>query len=352
MTPLTAPIAAPATPAAARHRGIKFTVILIAIGIHALALFLAGIYVVVRYFAEPKALFTMPAKEFRIPVQTREHKMTVAKNEAMAPKPSFNDRLVSTRPTAFSLPEMPKINMEQLLPLDPSEIVSDQINGMVGGSGLGSGSGTGSGLGSGGMGSIGMAFMGIKTEGSRFALLFDVSGSVVNKANASGMPLAQIKTETIGLLGKLPVNARYTLVQFVRNYKPFSAELVAATPPNRDQAKAWIETEWNESGMMAAGGRGVRSANSNGLPIVLDFVFGLQPDNIFIVSDGSFEQTTPTEQTRKVPYEELEAQIKGLQELAGKEVPIHFIGFQMKPDDKDFWRKIAQRSGGKLREIK
>ncbi len=333
-----------------KNRGIKFTVVLIAIGIHALALFLAGIYVVVRYFAEPEATFAV-VKEYRIPVQSREHKMNAARNEAMAPKPTFNDRLVSTRPTKFSLPEMPKIDMDQLLPLDPSELVSDQINGLVGSSGMGSGTGSGSGLGSGGTGLTGLSFFGLKTEGARFILLFDVSTSVVNKAGSVGFPLSKIKDETLGLLAKLPVNARYTIVQFVRNYKPFTPELVPATPPNRELAAKWIDTEWSESGQMAAGGKGVKSAVPNGLPIVLDFAFSLRPDNIFLISDGSFEQTTPDSANRKVPTEEFDAQIKALQKAAGKEIPIHFIGFQMKDKDKDYWKRTATRSGGKFREL-
>jgi hypothetical protein len=237
-----------------------------------------------------------------------------------------------------------------MLPLNPSELVSDQVSSLVGTAGMGSGVGSG-GLGSGGTGATGMSFFGIKTEGRRFLLLFDVSGSVVNKAAASGFPLTEIKKETINLLAKLPLNARYSIVQFVRNFKPFTQELVPATPPNREAATKWIETEWNESGQMAAGGRGVRSANPNGLPIVLDFAFGLKPDTIFLISDGSFEQTAPAEPNRSIPAEELEAQIKKLQLTAGKEIPIHFIGFQMKDEAKDFWRKTAQRSGGKFREM-
>lgn len=332
-----------------RRRGLISAVIIGAVIVHVVGLLIAGAIIVARYFAEPEATFEV-VKEYRIPVQTREHKMNMAKHEAMAPKPTFNDRLVSTRPTNFSLPEMPKIDMDQLLPLNPSELVSDQVSSLVGTAGLGSGTGTG-GLGSGGMGATGMSFFGIKTEGARFILLFDVSGSVVNKANASGFPLSEIKKETINLLAKLPVNARYSIVQFVRNFKPFSTELLPATPPNRDLATKWIETEWSESGQMAAGGRGVRSANPNGLPIVLDFAFSLRPDTIFLISDGSFEQTTPDSPNRKVPPEEFEDQIKRLQKTAGKEVPIHFIGFQMRDDDRDVWRRIAQRSGGKFREM-
>lgn len=334
-----------------RRRGLLVTVFLVALGLHIAGLFVAGVWIVARYFAEPPATFTVPTRDIRVPVQSREHKMTMAKHEAMAPKPTFSDRIVSARPTAFSLPEMPKIDMDQLLPLDPSQIVSDQISGMVGSGGMGSGMGSGGGRGSGGLGGTGLSFFGIKTEARRILLLFDVSGSVVNKAKASGVPLERIKEETSELISKLPVNCRYSIIQFVRNFKPFSEELVAASPTNKDLAHQWIETQWDESGMMPAGGQGVKSTIPNGLPFVLDYAFSLKPDTIFLISDGSFEQTTPTDGNRKVPGDDFEAQLKRLQAAAGKEVPIHFIGFQMRPEDNATWRRLAQRSGGKFREM-
>lgn len=325
-------------------------VILGAVAVHLAGFLIAAAVVVARFFAEPEATFEV-AKQYRIPVQTREHRMSLARHEALAPKPTFTDRMVSTRPTAFALPEMPVLDLDQVLPLDPSAFVSDQVGSLVGSAGLGSGLG-GGGLGGGGAGGTGLSFFGIKTEGSRIILLFDVSASVLNKAQASGMPLTRIKEETLGLIQKLPLNARYSIVQFVRNYKPFSDALVAATPPNRERAAQWMDTEWNETGMLGARQRGVRTASPNGLPIVLDFAFSLKPDTVFLISDGSFEQTSPGDANRSIPSDEIQAQLKRLQQAAGKEVPIHFIGFQMKDAHREFWRRTAQRSGGKFREIK
>lgn len=332
-----------------RRRGLISAVITGAVLVHLAGLVVATAVVVARFYSQPKATFEIP-REIRIPVPDREHKMTLARHEAVAPKPTFNDRLVSTRPAAFSLPEMPKLDMDQLLPLDPSQIISDQVSSLVGSSGLGSGMGNG-GAGIGGMGGTSLSFFGIKTEARRILLLFDVSGSVVNKAKASGVPLSRIKEETSELISKLPINCRYSIIQFVRNFKPFSEELVAASPTNKDLAHQWIETQWDESGMMPAGGQGVKSTIPNGLPFVLDYAFSLKPDTIFLISDGSFEQTTPTDGNRKVPGDEFEAQLKRLQSAAGKEVPIHFIGFQMRPEDNTTWRRLAQRSGGKFREM-
>jgi len=333
-----------------RRRGLIPAVIVGAIVVHAAALVVAALVVVARFFAEPQATFEV-VKAYRIPVQTREHRMNMARHEAVAPKPVFTDRLVSTRPTAFALPEMPVLDLDQMLPLDPGELVSDQIGSLIGTAGLGSGLGSG-GLGAGGTGGTGLSFFGINTEGSRILLLFDVSASVLNKAQASGLPLSKIKEETLKLIATLPLNARYSLVQFVRNYKPFSDELVAATPQNRERSSQWVESEWNESGMLGARVKGVRTASPNGLPIVLDFAFSLKPDTVFLISDGSFEQTAPADANRSIPEAEIQEQLKRLQKTAGKEVPIHFLGFQMKESHRDFWRRTAQRSGGKFREIK
>jgi hypothetical protein len=333
-----------------RRKSVVPAVILGAVLVHVAGFLIAAAVVVARFFAEPEATFEV-AKQYRIPVQTREHRMAMARHEALAPKPTFTDRLVSTRPTAFALPEMPVLDLDQVLPMDPSALVSAQIGSLVGSAGLGSGLGSGN-LGGGGTGGTGTSFFGIKTEGSRIVLLFDVSTSVLNKAQATGVPLTRIKEETLTLIRTLPLNARYSIVQFVRNFKPFSDQLVAATPPNRERAAQWLETEWNETGMLGARQRGVRTATPNGLPIVLDFAFSLKPDTIFLISDGSFEQTAPGDANRSIPETEIQAHLKRLQQAAGKEVPIHFLGFQMKEAPREFWRRTAQRSGGKFREIK
>jgi len=99
--------------------------------------------------------------------------------------------------------------------------------------------------------------MGIQAKGERILLMFDVSASVLHKAENGGVPLSKIKDETLQLLAQLPINARFDIVQFVRNYKPFQKELIPATPANRETAKKWVESEWNESGQMPASGSGV-----------------------------------------------------------------------------------------------
>lgn len=332
-------------------RGLIATILIASLVVHGVGLALFGLWVVAKQFAKPEAVFEV-REVLKVPIQkTPEHRMNVAQHEANAPKPVFDQKLVSTRPTDFALPELPKLDLEQMLPLDPSELVSDQVSSLVGTAGLGLGSGSGlSGGGGLGKGIASFSFLGMKAEGRRVLLLFDVSGSVLNKANASGIELSRIKEETIKLIDSLPPAAEFGLIQFVRNYKPFSESLMPATPANRESAREWIEKEWSETGQMGRGQRGVLSPEPNGLPCVLDAAFAMNPDVIFLISDGQFEQTYL--QDRRIPNEELGDQIKELQKGRAERVPIQFLGFQMRADDKSEWSRIVRRTGGRLKELK
>jgi len=319
--------------------------------VHGALAIIAGVWVVASYIkSEPPKFVAPPQPKIKVLPQTRQHRMNMAAHAALAAKPTFKARLVSLRPTAFALPDAPKVSMENMLTPDPSAIASNLVTGLSGAAGTGTGSGFGLG-GAGGKGlGTGIDFMGIKAEGQRILLLFDVSRSVVNKANQSAMPLASIKQETIDMINKLPVDSRFGIIQFVRNYKLFQTELVAATQPNRELAKQWIETEWRESGTLARNGKGVVAPEPNGLPPILRVAYGLSPDVIFLISDGSFERGVAT--SEKVSEDEFEDLFKELTAGLPKKIPLHFIGFQMKPDDRDFWNKITRRQGGELKELK
>ena len=348
------------TPPSQKHRirRVVIAVILVSIGIHVVAGLVAGAVIVARYLTEPPAEFKA-TRDIRLPAKQREHKMNMASFDGMAPKPSFNDKMQSIRPTAFALPELPKMDMDQMLPLDPGEIVSDQVSSLVGSGGLGNGLGTGGSGGGGFGGGTGTSIFGIQSAGKRILLIFDVSTSVVNKANAAGVPLSKIQQETADLIRKLPISARFGIIQFTRNYKTFNSELVPATDQNRAAALEWIDTEWVETGMMGASRKVVR--NPQGLVGVLELAAKMQPDVIFLISDASFQWTPPGDEKAakksggnfggNIPWKEIEKITQG--PLQGPEgCKIHFIGFEMKPDDKRAFGAIVRKSGGQIREIK
>jgi len=318
---------------------------------HVVLAVIAGIWIVASYIqSDPPQFEAPPPPLIKIPPQTKQHRMNLAAHTALAAKPTFKARLVSLRPTEFALPEAPKVSIDNMLVPDPSTIANSMVTGLAGAAGAGAGSGFGlTGAGGQGLGT-GIDFMGIRANGTRILLLFDVSGSVVNKANASNMPLAKIKEETMNLIDGLPADSRFGLIQFVRNYKMFQEELVPATVPNRDLARAWINNEWRETGTMPRGGRGVISPEPNGLIPILRRAYEMRPDVIFLISDGGFWRSSPANE--KIPEKEFENLFKELNDSAVGRVPLHFIGFEMRSDDKRFWERLTRRQGGSLKEIK
>ncbi|MEM7699386.1 MAG: hypothetical protein AAF236_13395 [Verrucomicrobiota bacterium] len=334
--------------AAKKARGTLISSIIIgSIAVHVVGLILFGLWTVAQRFNRPEAKFEMK-KTVKIPPKTPEHKMNVARHEAMTPKPTFSDKLVSTRPIDFALPEMPEIPLDQMLPLDPSELISDQVNGLVGSAALGSGMGSGM-SGGGGTGS-GMSFFGVKAQGDRILLLFDVSSSVVNKAEASGVPLERIQTETIKLIETLPISSQFSLVQFTGNYMPFTDELVAATPGNKETAAQWVEDRWVTAGTMSSSTNGVVS-NLYGLVGVLEKAVAMRPDVVFLISDASFQWRLEGG-IKDIPYRDIAKAVEALEQSGTRPVPLNFLAFEPKDDDIKEWRRIIRRTGGEFRELK
>lgn len=335
--------------AKSNRRAMIGSIIVASIAIHAVALVLFGLWTVAKHFSRPEARFEMK-KVVKIPPKTPEHKMNVAKHEAMAPKPTFNDKLVSTRPIDFALPEMPEVNLDQMLPLDPSELISDQVNGLVGSAALGSGLGQGM-AGGGGTGE-GMSFFGVQAQGDRILLVFDVAISVVNKAEAAGIPFSRMKEETIELVQGLPISAQFSLIQFTQNYMSFTEELVAATPNNKSLAEEWIQEKWTESGGLSSRTAGVKT-NLRGVVGVLEQAIQMRPDVIFLISDASFNWRPDGGNSYPlIPYDEIEDVVERMEDELRREVPIHFIAFEPKDDDAKEWSKIVRKTGGEFRELK
>lgn len=330
-----------------RRRGMIFSVIVGSVIVHVVGLMLFGIWTVARYWNQPEAVFEVK-KLVKIPPRIPEQKMNLLRHEAMTPKPVFTDKLASIRPTDFALPDLPKVDMDQMLPLDPSELITDQVSGLVGTAGLGSGLGSGL-KGAGGSGAgTGLSFFGMEAEGERIVLLFDVSSSVVNKAQALGIPLSRVKDETLKMIGGLPITSKFSMIQFTQNFKSFSPELLAATDGNKKRARTWVENEWVESGTMS--GRGVVS-NPRGLAAVLEQAFEMKPDLIFLISDASFQWRVGGG-ISNIPYDDLKDLLAGLQADLPTPAVIQFIGFQPKSEDVKEWKRLLRRSRGKFQILK
>lgn len=326
------------------------TIVSILVGVlllHVAAGVVAGIFIVAKYIFPPPANFEVK-KDIRLPAKKREHTMNMAALDAMAPKPTLSEKMQSTRPTEFSLPDVPPMPLDQMLPLDPAELVSDQMATLSGADALGNSGGMASG-GSGGFGDKGMSFLGMQSTGQRILMIFDVSSSVVSKAERAGVPLSKIQSETMALIEKLPITSKFGIIQFTQNYKAFTSELVPATDNNRKAAYDWVQNEWVTTGSMSSAAKSV-TKNPRGFAGVLEVAAMMKPDVLFVISDGSF-QWKPPGGGGTIPWPELKKMIEGpLQE--GNKCKVNFITFEASEQDTRELKKLSQRTGGKTLELK
>ncbi len=79
-----------------------------------------------QIFHSPPAVFEV-VKDIRISAKKRQHQMAMRDFDDMAPRPSFSDRMQSTKPTPFALPVMPKLPLDQAMPLEPDTVLSDVV---------------------------------------------------------------------------------------------------------------------------------------------------------------------------------------------------------------------------------
>lgn len=342
----SANLAAVSKPSKASVKKIVVTVLLASIGLHIAVGIIAGIIVVARYLTAPPAEF-QAVRDVRLPAKKREHRMNMAAMDALAPKPTFSDKMQSSRPAAFSLPELPSLPLDQMLPLDPAQIVSDQASSLGSADAMGAGSGSGGTAGGGAGFGKGLSFLGVQSEGQRILLLFDVSSSVTRKAAAAGIPLEKIQEETLALIDKLPPTSRFGIVQFTQNYKPFLRELVPASDSQREAARQWVRNEWVTVGTMGSSSK--VTSNPRGLVGVLDLAAQMKPDVLFIISDGSF-QWKPDGSLTDIPWPEIEKICLG--PLRDSGCKVHFIAFQAEDEDFKKLRSLSSRTGGKAVELK
>lgn len=336
-----------------RLRRLVVTILIAVVLIHVIAGVLAGAIVVARYLLSPPAQFEV-RKEMKLPAKEREHRMNMSEFDAMAPKPSFNDKLQSLNPSKFALPEVPKIPMDQMLPLDPSEIVSDQVASIVG-QGVGSGAGMG-GSGGGGTGS-GMSFFGIQDTGKSVVIVVDTSNSMFERSRRGQMhrfDFKTIKEQATQLIDKLNINTRFNVVIYEGGSMALTKELMPATDANKAAAREWIEglSEEPSASIGNRGGRGPKLMEGGGtrLDTAMKQTFGFQPEVIYLITDGEINRGE-----EKIDEREMLQIVSDLQAGLAAPARIHTILYEtavVRPEEERTIKALARRNGGKSRTVK
>jgi hypothetical protein len=309
--------------------------------------------VLVTSFRE-EPVFSAP-KTIYLPQRELEHQMAVAEFQNAAATPSTIPALTTESLLAnmSALPQVPDVNFTPV----ESEAMITESDALFGQSGL--------------MGALGalssqassVSFLGITEEASRFVIVVDVSSSVVEAVKAAGMDFDVIKEESEKLINNLNANTLFGFVLHGRTYLPFQESLIPATVDNKQLAIDWLNSRFNSSGGSPSGAR--KGPNgTNGLLPILDASFAMQPDVIFLVSNGGYftnndedNQPGPGGFGRPVELRETLSRISDLQEQLTEDVRIHAIHFVDPRDIRDDgrigsdMRSIATRNGGKYRKI-
>jgi hypothetical protein len=328
-----------------KRRRLALSVLVISIALHGVFALVAGVWIVVKRFSVPKEtppiLTAKPLQ--KTPAKVREQAMQAAAFEGAMTRSAFNDRILSTRLTKLALPKMP--SLPDFTP--PSlEAASASLSFQNEASALASGAGAGIGAGGSGPGGTGtgVSFLGVQTNAKRIVLMFDISKTVAGAAARVGMPMERIREETARLIEGLGVNTRFGLVEFARNYAFFRPDLVPSTSTNRNAAIHWLNTFFATEGTLPKGVPNVVSG-SPGFLILLEAVFRMQPDSLFIISDGSLQRGTGMSST--IPLHEIEQTLLRLQSSQPVRAKIFFVGVGVQTDtEKGLKRLLASAGGG------
>ncbi|MFP4261339.1 MAG: hypothetical protein ACLFS1_09695 [Opitutales bacterium] len=292
-------------------------------------------------FSAPKTIY--------LPQRQLEHQMAVSEFQNAAATPATVPEL-TTESLLANAPALPNLPDVDFTPVENEALVSES-DALFGQSGL--------------MGALGalssqassVSFLGITEEASRFVIIVDTSVTVVNAVTAAGSSMEAIRDEAIRLVESLNANTLFGFIQHSRNYDPFQPSLIPATLANKELALDWLKSDFRTDGS----GRGWTSGppvrgDRNGILTILNFAFDMQPDVIFLISDGGYFATTTDGGQRPVPLNDVLRLIRERQKDLTGDARIHTVHF---PDPRGIddarigngMRNIATRNGGKYRKI-
>ena len=355
---MTKAVLDPQQAAKLRRRKIIISVIVASIGVHFLGAILAGIWIVARYLLPTPATFEVK-KEIRIAAEERQHRMNMDQFDALKPKPTFQDKMSTARPTEFSLPDLPAMPLDALASVDPSDIVSDQLDSLSAAAGEGSGSGAGGGKGS------AVSFFGISDMATRVVIVIDVSDTMFDRQPGK---FTAVKQEAAKLVEGLGINTLFNIVIYEGGSVAMFPQMQPATEANKQKAARWIESVnggRDKAGMSYKGayikmGTGLYEGGGTRTDTALKQALSLQPSTIFLISDGEMSRNMDTSrefgfESAKIEERELLNLVKDLQKDAEQTARIHVIHFltqQAKQEEEDVLRSLARRNEGRFKQVK
>ena len=160
-------------------------------------------------------------------------------------------------------------------------------------------------------------FYGIDADGIDFVFVVDMSGSM------EGSRFRRAKNELRRSIQALSPTQRFFIIFFSDDAWPMPAEgMIEASEKNLAATRRWLKYAACQGG-------------TNPLPALIDAIH-LEPDAIFLLSDGKFDPETAAQVDLSQP---------------SPPVPIHTVGFASR-EGEPMLKAISQISGGKYRYVR
>ncbi|MDQ8193233.1 VWA domain-containing protein [Coraliomargarita sp. SDUM461004] len=324
------------SPLESAPRRSKLGPLALALLIQVALLFLAVFVVVLvpEFKSDPEFV---ARKKIYLPQKELEHKVALAEFQNAASSAMQLERIRAQALLPDAMPSLPQLPKSDFNPIErnPAALQSDSLLGQSGVLGALQGLQTGS---------SSASLFGIEDTGERILILFDNSASVWNKASKAGVSTTRFIRELEVLIDGLNANTQFALVPFSRSIGSFRDYMIAGGARNKRAAKVWMTEKVRSQSLSTQ-----LPHAADGIQGALTVAFQMEPDVIFLISDGDFQRNIPRQ--GDVPWEELERSLRELTREYGIQPRLHFIGFQVEPEAVDWMQKLTRRYKGQFKKL-
>jgi len=254
---------------------------------HLLGALIFGGMILVSSIAQEETVFEAPPPVRTYEPRKVELKVKVQQKQRSSSRPQVVPRMVSSRPSTISLPDIkvdPKLVTTTFQPKFKA----------VSGTGMGVGLGTGYGTSGFGQGVSHVNFFGIKAGGERIAICVDVSVSMVEKDRGGPASFHQVKQRVNTVIDALKEGTLFNVIVFADGCSILNEEkMLYANPETRTQAKRFLapfntENQWgHDSGNFGSFHTGLQAAGgTTRLDLAISAAMSQGADTILVISDG------------------------------------------------------------------
>lgn len=276
----------PGGEASARKQTLRL-VLAGSLALHVLAALIFGGIVLVSSLTKEETVFVAPPPIRTYEPRKVELKVKVQQKQRSSSRPQVVPRLVSSKPSTISLPD---IKVDPKLVTTTFQPKFKAVTGMGMGVGLGTGYGT-SGF---GQGVSQVNFFGIKATGERIAVCVDVSVSMVEEERGGPTGFMQVKQRVNDVIDAIKDGTLFNLIVFADGCSMLDTQqMLYANPETRTQAKRFLapfntEGQWGlDYGTFSGFDKGLKAnGGTTRLDLALSAAMSQGADTILVISDG------------------------------------------------------------------